>query len=52
MHQELYNRGQIEENIKQTALEIEKVLEEENVDMSKYTKLMFQQLMQGLYLQL
>jgi hypothetical protein len=32
-------------------LEIETLLEEEKIDKDKYTRLMFQQLMQGLYLQ-
>lgn len=52
MHQDLYDRRQVEENIRKTALEIEELLENENVDKAKYTKLMFRQLMQGLYLQL
>lgn len=48
---DVYNKGEIEENIKKTALEIETLLEEEKIDKDKYTRLMFQQLMQGLYLQ-
>ena len=52
MQEELYNRGQVEENLKKISHEIDEVLEQENVDMEKYTSLMFQQLMQGLYLQL
>lgn len=48
---DIYNKGEIEENIKKTALEIEALLDEEKIDKDKYTKLMFQQLMQGLYLQ-
>ena len=48
---DIYNKGEIEENIKKTALEIESLLDEEKIDKEKYTKLMFQQLMQGLYLQ-
>jgi hypothetical protein len=45
------DRGEIEEKIKKTASEIETLVESENFDKKKYTKLMFQQLMQGLYLQ-
>lgn len=48
---DIYNKGEIEENIKKIALEIESLLDEEKIDKEKYTKLMFQQLMQGLYLQ-
>lgn len=46
-----YDRGEIEEQIKKTASEIETLVEGEDFDEKKYTKLMFQQLMQGLYLQ-
>lgn len=51
MESELYNRGDIEEKIKKTSLEIEELLEQENIDGEKYTKLMYQQLIQGMYLQ-
>lgn len=51
MENEIYNKGEIEEKIKKTASEIEDVLNEEKIDEEKYTKLMFQQLIQGLYLQ-
>lgn len=51
MNNEIYNKQDIEEKIRQTALEIEILLDEEKIDQDKYTKLMFQQLMQGLYLQ-
>jgi hypothetical protein len=48
---DIYNKGEIEETIKKTALEIESLLDEGKIDNDKYTKLMFQQLIQGLYLQ-
>lgn len=51
MNNAIYNKQDIEEKIRQTALEIETLLDEEKIDQDKYTKLMFQQLMQGLYLQ-
>lgn len=46
-----YKKGEIEERIKQTALDIEQLLDEEKIDKEKYTKLMFEQLIRGLYLQ-
>lgn len=51
MESELYTRGDIEEKIKKTSLEIEELLEQENIDGEKYTKLMYRQLIQGMYLQ-
>lgn len=51
MESQLYNRGDIEEKLKKTSLEIEELLENEKVDMNQYTKLMYQQLIQGMYLQ-
>lgn len=51
MNHTFYNKQDIEEKIKKTALEIETLFDEEKIDQEKYTKLMFQQLMQGLYLQ-
>lgn len=46
-----YNKSEIEERIKQTALDIEQLFDEEKIDKEKYTKLMFEQLIRGLYLQ-
>lgn len=46
-----YNRNDIEEKLQKTASEIETLVESDNFDNEKYTKLMFEQLLQGLYLQ-
>ena len=51
MENELYNRGDIEEKLKKTSLEIEELLEKNDFDEEKYTKLLYQQLIQGMYLQ-
>ena len=46
-----YNRNDIEAKLQKTASEIETLVESDNFDDEKYTKLMFEQLLQGLYLQ-
>lgn len=46
-----YNRNDIEAKLQKTASEIETLVESDNFDNEKYTKLMFEQLLQGLYLQ-
>lgn len=51
MNEYFYDSNVINENIKNTSKEIEKLLEQKEIDKKKYTKLMFQQLIQGLYLQ-
>jgi hypothetical protein len=51
MNNNFYQKSDIELKIKQTSEEIEEVLSQENIDEAKYTKLMYQQLIQGLYLQ-
>lgn len=51
MENELYNRGDIEGKLKKTSLEIEELLEKNDFDEEKYTKLLYQQLIQGMYLQ-
>lgn len=51
MNQEIYNKRDIEDKIRKTASQIEELLSEENIDGEQYTKLMYQQLIQGLYLQ-
>lgn len=50
-NEEFYNRIDIENKIQKTSEEIENLLSKEVIDEEKYTKLMFQQLIQGLYLQ-
>lgn len=51
MENELYNKGDIEGKLKKTSLEIEELLENDDFDGEKYTKLLYQQLIQGMYLQ-
>jgi hypothetical protein len=51
MENQLYNRGDIEEKLKKTSLEIEELFEKDEFDDEKYTKLLYQQLIQGMYLQ-
>lgn len=51
MENELYDRGDIEGKLKKTSLEIEELLENDDFDGEKYTKLLYQQLIQGMYLQ-
>ena len=51
MESQLYNRGDIEEKLKKTSLEIEELIENEKIDGEKYIKLLYQQLIQGMYLQ-
>lgn len=51
MENELYDRGDIEGKLKKTSLEIEELLEKDDFDGEKYTKLLYQQLIQGMYLQ-
>ena len=51
MNTDFYQKADIEMKLKQISEQIDDVLSQEQIDDKKYTKLMFQQLMQGLYLQ-
>jgi hypothetical protein len=52
MVNDIYNKSEIEESIKQTNMEIENLLESEDFDDEQYTKLLYQQLIKSLYLQI